>query len=141
MHAWIWMISLPLVAGPEWPGPALSIAPHCLELRPPMGYSSTGLLARPRPEETELLVSAPLQFNLTAGRLKPQLERLLREHFSIQHVVWQAPEGLKWTSDYQLTGNDRINMLEALLKPYQLYLQIYANHTAVVSTQSSGAAL
>lgn len=77
-------------------------------------------------------------FELRAGRLKPQLESLLRQHFAIQHVVWNAPEGLLWPADYSLRGDTPDAMMRALLAPYHLQLRLYANHTAVVQAQAMG---
>lgn len=84
---------------------------------------------------------AAVSFDLRVGRLKPQVEMLLREHFAIQHIVWNAPEGLLWPSDYQLQAADVTAMVESLLQPYNLQMRVYANHTAVIHQLTHGTEL
>ena len=83
----------------------------------------------------------PASFDLRVGRLKPQVETLLRDHFAIQHIVWNAPEGLVWPSDFTLQASDVTTMVESLLQPYNLQMRVYANHTAVIQQLTHGAGL
>ena len=80
-------------------------------------------------------------FDLRVGRLKPQVETLLRDHFAIQHMVWNAPEGLVWPSDFKLQATDPTALVESLLEPYNLQMRVYANHTAVIQPIAYGARL
>lgn len=123
------------------PCPALQAPPfHTARVSPSLGKAASRLPL----EQTASLVeprSNRVSFALRVGRLKPQVEALLQEHFAVQHVVWNAPEGLLWPADYQLQAADAATMIESLLQPYSLRLRLYANHTAVVQQHQNGAEL
>lgn len=90
---------------------------------------------------TQVPLATTVSFELRVGRLKPQVETLLREHFAVQHMVWNAPEGLLWPSDFKLQARDATAIVESLLQPYNLQMRVYANHTAVIYQLAQGAEL
>lgn len=71
-------------------------------------------------------------FSMRRGRLRPQLEALLRRHLGVDHVVWLAAEGHEWPADYNISGADWTHILETLAASYQLRIQLHPNRTAVV---------
>lgn len=73
-----------------------------------------------------------VQWQLTPGLLRPQLETLLRDHWQVQNFVWQAASGHYWPTHYTLAANSWDELLDALLTPYQLRVALHANHTAVI---------
>lgn len=72
------------------------------------------------------------EFKLHKGRLRPQLETILRQHMGVQHIIWLAADAHDWPSDYKLTAANWDGLLTRLIAPYQLRIQLYENHTAVV---------
>ncbi|RUO34483.1 hypothetical protein [Aliidiomarina soli] len=117
MHkfAWIAIVVPPMVVSPR--ALALSVCPPLL---------IPAMVAKTVAEQP--LVT----FRLRAGPLRPQLERLLREHLQIQQVVWKAASDQQWPSEYRLTGQHGLALVEQLATPYQLQVSLYANHIAVV---------
>ncbi|MGX5914547.1 hypothetical protein ACR0ST_07450 [Aliidiomarina sp. Khilg15.8] len=73
-----------------------------------------------------------LTFSMRRGRLRPQLEELLRRHLDVDHVVWLAAAGHEWPADYDLVGANWGDILETLAASYQLRIQVHPNRTAVV---------
>lgn len=73
-----------------------------------------------------------MQFQMRRGRLRPQLEALLRQHMDIDHVVWLAAEQHQWPADYALSGPDWEHILEALAASYHLRIRLHPNRTAVI---------
>lgn len=73
-----------------------------------------------------------VSFNMRAGPLQAQLEKLMQQHLQVQSVVWLAATEYQWPSCYQLLAEDWDSLLERLLAPYQLRVYLYANHIAVV---------
>lgn len=83
---------------------------------------------------TPLQVASPQQvFAMQPGRLRPQLEALLRRHLGVEHVVWMAAQEHEWPAHYELTGASWEDILEALAASYQLQIQLHPNRTAVIS--------
>lgn len=72
------------------------------------------------------------QINLTPGLLRPQLEKLLKQHWGVQSVVWYAAGGHYWPTHYSMRAASWDELLENLLAPYQIKVTLHANHTAVV---------
>ena len=81
--------------------------------------------------------SAGVSFEMRPGRLRPQLERVLRQHMGVQHVLWQAAEEHDWPTSYTLHAASWPALVESLLSPYRLRLQLFANHSAVITYQLS----
>lgn len=73
-----------------------------------------------------------VSFDMHPGPLRPQLENLMQQHLQVQSVVWLAATEHQWPSRYQLQADNWESILERLLEPYQLRVQLHANHTAVV---------
>lgn len=83
---------------------------------------------------------APLQavsFALQAGLLQPQLEQLLAQQFAIEMVDWQVSPHFRWPTDYRLHAPSWNELLERLLKPYQLAITLYPNNSATVRYQTT----
>lgn len=79
---------------------------------------------------------------LQAGLLQPQLEQLLQQQFAIEVVDWQVSPHFRWPADYRMHAPSWHELLERLLKPYQLAVTLYPNKSATVRYQSAlGAAL
>lgn len=84
----------------------------------------------------------PAAFVLAAGLLQPQLEFLLQQQFAVELVDWQVSPHFRWPADYRLQAPSWDELLERLLKPYQLAVTLYPNKSATVRYQTSrGAAL
>lgn len=83
------------------------------------------------------VASSPQVFAMRPGRLRPQLETLLRRHLGVDHVVWMAAEEHEWPAHYELTGATWEHILEALAASYQLRIQLHPNRTAVISYLTS----
>lgn len=79
--------------------------------------------------------TAGVRFDMRPGRLRPQLERVLRQHMGVQHVLWEAADEHDWPTTYSLHAGSWPALVESLLSPYQLRLQLFANHSAVISYQ------
>ncbi|CAB0149542.1 hypothetical protein PSI9734_00106 [Pseudidiomarina piscicola] len=92
---------------------------------PPFSFDSAPPVATER-------ATNKVTFELQAGLLKPQIERLLARHFDVQELDWQASPHYRWSTDFTLTAANWDLALEKLLTPYQLHLTLYANHSAVV---------
>lgn len=88
--------------------------------------------------DSQPTLQSGVRFEMRPGRLKPQLERVLREHLGVQHIVWQAAEEHEWPSAYELHATSWPALVESLLGPYQLRLQLFVNHSAVISYQHQG---
>jgi hypothetical protein len=73
-----------------------------------------------------------VSFNLQAGLLQPQLELLLQQQFAIEMVDWQVSPHFRWPADYRLQAPSWSELLERLLKPYQLAVTLYPNNSAMV---------
>ena len=97
MQALTWML-ISLLGGMS----AVQTSPLCPTLLAPPFYSASVAPLSEPPALTVDSRDSTFMFTLRKGRLKPQVEVLLREHFAVQHVVWNAPEGLVWPADYQL---------------------------------------
>ena len=69
---------------------------------------------------------------LQAGLLEPQVAAILRQHFNIQVVDWQASPHHRWPADYRVSANSWADVLTRILEPYQLQLVIHPNRSAVV---------
>ncbi|RUO43820.1 hypothetical protein CWE15_01060 [Aliidiomarina taiwanensis] len=74
----------------------------------------------------------PVRYKLEAALLRPQLEKLLTEHWGVQRVVWYADNHHTWPTYFELVAPSWDQLLENLLKPYQLRVALHPNHTAVV---------
>lgn len=115
--------------------PLTTTAQLCPPLLPPQFSKLTE--SQPRtPALTSGASSAGVSFEMHPGRLQPQLERVLRQHMGIQHVLWQAASEHEWPTSYQLEAASWGALVESLLSPYQLRMQLFANHSAVISYQS-----
>lgn len=77
-------------------------------------------------------------FAMQPGRLRPQLESLLRRHLGIEHVVWLVAEEHEWPAYFDLTGATWEAILESLAASYQLRIQLHPNRTAVVNYLGPG---
>ena len=79
----------------------------------------------------------PANFALQAGLLQPQLETLLRQQFAVELVDWQVSPHFRWPADYRLQAPSWDELLERLLKPYQIAVTLYPNKSATVRYQSA----
>ena len=84
---------------------------------------------------TNLAQNGGVHFDMRPGRLRPQLERVLRQHMGVQHVLWQASDEHDWPTSYALHAASWPALVESLLSPYRLRLQLFANHSAVITYQ------
>lgn len=75
---------------------------------------------------------------LVPGQLKPQIQRLLTEKLAIKVLDWQASPHHQWPTEHTLTAGTWAELLRRVLKPYQLQLVMYPNHSAVVRYQDAG---
>lgn len=109
---------------------------HCPPLIPPP-FVDSSLAGTGAEREPGLRIGSAsptvVRYQMSAGRLKPQLERILRQHMGVQHIVWRVAEEHQWPSNYLLEGETWAALIESLLTPYQLHLQLFANHSAVIS--------
>ncbi|RUO38789.1 hypothetical protein CWE13_03925 [Aliidiomarina shirensis] len=94
---------------------------------PPLNIQTSGATG------TAILESSPwAQLELKPGLLRPQLEKLLKQHWGIQNVVWYAEDGHYWPTHYSLRAATWDELLETLIAPYHIKVTLHANHTAVV---------
>ncbi|MGQ4276302.1 hypothetical protein ACQ5ES_04560 [Pseudidiomarina sp. E22-M8] len=80
-----------------------------------------------------------IELSLTAGLLRPQIEAVLHQHFAIRQLDWRASPHYRWSTDFTLAAPSWESALEQVLRPYQLQLTLYANHSAVVSSTTGAA--
>lgn len=85
----------------------------------------------PSPGAAEALFE-PVQFAMQTGLLQPQLEQLLQQQFSTEVVDWQVSPHFRWPADYSLQAPSWHELLERLLKPYQLTITLHPNKSATV---------
>jgi hypothetical protein len=78
-----------------------------------------------------------VSFSLQAGLLQPQLEQLLQQQFAIEMVDWQVSPHFRWPADYRLHAPSWNELLERLLKPYQLAVTLYPNKSALVRYETA----
>lgn len=135
---------------------AITLWPHILFAQPLLGQSlpecpplfsppfttaafvsAADTTSEPQPQAQPNMQSG-VRFEMRPGRLKPQLERVLREHLGVQHIVWQAAEEHAWPSAYELHASSWPALVESLLEPYQLRMQLFVNHSAVISDRYQG---
>lgn len=77
-------------------------------------------------------VFEPVRFAMQTGLLQPQLEQLLHQQFSTEVVDWQVSPHFRWPADYSLQAPNWHELLERLLKPYQLAITLHPNKSATV---------
>lgn len=80
------------------------------------------------PQEQETDIS----FLLYAGKLKPQLDTLLKQHWQVQEVIWKTEHYHEWPTVFEATAASWEQLLIAILKPYRLQVIFHKNHIAVV---------
>lgn len=73
-----------------------------------------------------------VNFAMQSGLLQPQLEQLLQQQFATEVVDWQVSPHFRWPADYSLQAPSWHQLLERLLKPYQLAVTLYPNKSATV---------
>lgn len=99
-------------------------------------------LAKPPSAPSSRQPSAPVDATpmvvaqLRPGLLKPQIEALIKEGFAVTQVEWRASPHYRWSTDFELNAQSWQAALTTILRPYQLHLTLYANHTAVVSASA-----
>jgi len=69
---------------------------------------------------------------LQGGLLKPQVSAILKKHFDINVLDWQASPHHQWPTEYRVDALSWAELLSRVLDPYQLQLIIHPNRSAVV---------
>ncbi|RUO54069.1 hypothetical protein CWI69_01150 [Pseudidiomarina halophila] len=119
----------------QWRFVASSIVLSCLLTAPVEAQQSCQPFAFEASTPTsETPPAERVELSLTAGLLRPQIEDLLQQHFAIRQLDWRASPHYRWSTDYTFTAANWETALEQVLRPYQLQLTLYANHSAVVSS-------
>lgn len=118
-----------------------SVSPVCPPLYsplinpPPVSDVAKAMQVKPSPTSDVAKSSTSVHFKMRPGRLRPQLERVLRQHMGVQHVLWQVADEHDWPTSYALHAASWPALVESLLSPYRLRLQLFANHSAVITYQ------
>lgn len=102
---------------------------------PQLSYVANATHATPALTTSQAQSTSGVHFDMRPGRLRPQLERVLRQHMGVQHVLWQASDEHDWPTSYALHAASWPALVESLLSPYRLRLQLFANHSAVITYQ------
>ena len=101
---------------------------------PTFAFDSLQLTLQP---STGVQALQPANFALQAGLLQPQLETLLQQQFAVELIDWQVSPHFRWPADYRLQAPSWEELLERLLKPYQLAVTLYPNKSATVRYQTT----
>lgn len=114
----LFMLSLPLQAADT----------ACLPLHTggitSLPTEQVGSAAHAAPKKVALL--------LQGGLLKPQVTAILKKHFDISVLDWQASPHHQWPTEYRVDALSWAELLGRVLDPYQLQLIIHPNRSAVV---------
>ncbi|MGM0481101.1 MAG: hypothetical protein ACQEQZ_04115 [Pseudomonadota bacterium] len=78
------------------------------------------------------IVSPRVSLQLQPGQLEPQIRRLLRQHLAIKVLDWQASPHHQWPTEHLISADSWLQLLQRVLKPYQLQLVLHPNQSAVV---------
>lgn len=102
---------------------------------PTESIASATLLEVNQPQVLGALTIYPdstYSYRLTNGLLQAQLVELIQHHPSVTNVIWKARNSFMWEKEFNVFGNSIDEIINRVVTPYGLVVDIYENEVAVV---------
>lgn len=82
---------------------------------------------------TSPVVPEPAMFQLKAGRLRPQIKKLVLEHFeNINSFVWSVDTNLQWFNNFDVKGETYNHILSSVLRRYGVKAVFWGNNVVEI---------